>query len=257
MSHQKTKEDVIQNKKKAIKSVNKMLENLINDSSEKHLKKANLISYWIQDYVRFTQFEEKFNPTRLLSYKRGDVIRVNFGFRVGAEFGGLHYAVVLDKENPHNSNTLTVVPLSSLKADKAVHERDLSIGTEFYNLVDAKFKRQFTETKNKLDELSALNSVLRKIPEDQWTAETLAAFRNIDKQIDEILNTISSLAKDQQEIEKMKVGSIVKIEQITTISKMRIYTPKKSADFLSGIRLSSNAMSRINEKIKEFYIFSE
>lgn len=40
-----TKEDVIRNKKDAIKSLNKMLEYFINDSSEKHLKKANLISY--------------------------------------------------------------------------------------------------------------------------------------------------------------------------------------------------------------------
>ena len=55
----------------------------------------------------------------------------------------------------------------------------------------------------------------------------------------------------------MKTGSIAKIEQITAISKMRIYTPKKAADFLSGIRLSANTMSRINKKIKEFYIFDE
>ena len=59
------------------------------------------------------------------------------------------------------------------------------------------------------------------------------------------------------EIENMKTGSIAKIEQITAISKMRIYTPKKAADFLSGIRLSANTMSRINKKIKEFYIFDE
>ena len=55
----------------------------------------------------------------------------------------------------------------------------------------------------------------------------------------------------------MKEGSIAKIEQLTTISKMRIYVPKKSTDFLAGIRFSQNAMSRINAKIKELYIFDE
>ena len=257
MSRRITKEDVIQNKKRAIRSLNNMLERLINDSSDKHLKKANLVSYWIQDYVRFIQFEDSFDPTRLLSYKRGDIVRVNFGFRVGAEFGGLHYAVVLDKENPHNASTVMVAPLSSIKPDKPVHERDLSIGTEFYNLVSARFNQQLAEARNKFNELNAIIDALQKIPEDQQTAETTSTVNNLENQTEELTKAISFLERDKVEIENMKTGSIVKIEQITAISKMRIYTPKKSTDFLAGIRLSSNAMSRINEKIKEFYIFGE
>ena len=49
MSSEITKENVITNKKEAIKSLNKLLEYYINDPSGKHLKKANLISYWIKD----------------------------------------------------------------------------------------------------------------------------------------------------------------------------------------------------------------
>lgn len=257
MKKEFTKENVIQNKKNAIRSLNNMLERLINDSSDKHLKKANLISYWIQDYVRFIQFEETFEPTRLLSYKRGDIVRVNFGFRVGAEFGGLHYAVVLDKENPHSANTLMVAPLSSMKPDKPVHERDLYIGTEFYNLVSNRFEQQLTDTATKLIELCTITDALQKIPKDQLTAETANTITNFENQAKELKKAVSFLRRDKSEIENMKAGSIVKIEQITAISKMRIYTPKKAIDFLSGVHLSSNAMSRINEKIKEFYIFSE
>ena len=44
MSRPITKEDVIQNKKKAIRSMNNILEALINDSSNKHLKKADLLA---------------------------------------------------------------------------------------------------------------------------------------------------------------------------------------------------------------------
>lgn len=47
MSKELTKESVIQNKKESIKTLNKMLEFFINDPTGKHLKKANLISYWI------------------------------------------------------------------------------------------------------------------------------------------------------------------------------------------------------------------
>lgn len=92
MSKELNKDEVIRNKKKSIKALNKMLESFINDTSEKHLKKANLISYWLNSYTSYLQNEESFSPSRLIRYKRGSVVRVNFGFNVGKELGGLHYA---------------------------------------------------------------------------------------------------------------------------------------------------------------------
>ena len=115
MKKEFTKEDVIQNKKAAIKSLNKLLEGYINDPSGSRLKKANLISYWIKDYVRMINFEEKFDPTKNIAYKRGNIVKVDFGFNIGAEYGGLHYGVVLDNENAHNSPVVTVIPLTSTK----------------------------------------------------------------------------------------------------------------------------------------------
>ena len=118
MSAPITKEDVIKNKKESRKCINKMLEWFINDPTEKHLKKANLISYWLKDYVKMIGFEETFNPTKNIAYKRGNIVKVNFGFNVGAEYGGLHYGVVLDNHNAHNSPVVTVVPLTSMKDTK-------------------------------------------------------------------------------------------------------------------------------------------
>ena len=103
MAKEFTKDDVIQNKKEAIKSLNKMLEHFINDPTGKHLKKAHLLSYWIKDYVRMINFEEEFDPTRNISYKRGNIVKVDFGFNIGAEYGGLHYGIVLDNDNAHRS----------------------------------------------------------------------------------------------------------------------------------------------------------
>ncbi len=65
MSKEFTKEDVIQNKKEAIKCLNNLLEFYINDSSMKRLKKAHLISYWIKDYVRLINFEETFDSQNI------------------------------------------------------------------------------------------------------------------------------------------------------------------------------------------------
>lgn len=51
----------------------------------------------------------------------------------------------------------------------------------------------------------------------------------------------------------MKKGSIAIVNQITTVSKMRIYDPKTSSGVLAGITLSQEQMNKINDKIKELY----
>lgn len=47
------------------------------------------------------------------------------------------------------------------------------------------------------------------------------------------------------------------MEQITTVSKMRIYKPKNSSDLLYGVKFSDGAMDKINEKLKELYVYSK
>lgn len=257
MSKKITKENVIQNKKNSIRTLNALLEKYINSNDEKLLKKADLLSYWINSFATYIDYETAFNPKKLLSYKRGDIIRVNFGFRVGAEFGGLHYAVVLDKNSHHNSNTITVIPLTSFKPEKEIYDRDLFLGTELYNLVVSKFNTQYNLIHNKCSEIKSLADVLKDIPASSLTPEISSMIQNLNQQIIALNQSLDSLLRDKVEIDRMKMGSIAKIEQITTISKMRIYTPKKSADFLSGVHFSQNAMSRINSKIKELYIFDE
>ena len=96
MGRQLNKELVIQNKKEAIRELNNTLEKLINKGSDKYLKKADVISFWLKEYSNYIQNEENFNYKRVMHYKRGDVVQLNFGFNIGSEHGGLHYAIVLD-----------------------------------------------------------------------------------------------------------------------------------------------------------------
>ena len=139
MKKELTKEEVIQNKKEAIRALNNMLELYINSSNDKHLKKANLLSYWIKDYVRMIRFEENFEPTKNIAYKRGNLVKVNFGFRVGAEYGGLHYGIVLDNHNDHNSPVVTVIPLTSSKDTEEIHENNVELGNEVYRSLKIKY----------------------------------------------------------------------------------------------------------------------
>lgn len=66
---------------------------------------------------------------------------------------------------------------------------------------------------------------------------------------------IINLEKIEKEISQMKEGSIALINQITTVSKIRIYDPKNLNGVLSGITLSQEQMEKINNKIKDLYIF--
>lgn len=73
---------------------------------------------WMKIQNLYLQWEQNFDPTRLRKYSRGEIIFANFGFNVGAEFGGLHYAVVVE-DNNKSAGTVMVVPLSSLEEDES------------------------------------------------------------------------------------------------------------------------------------------
>lgn len=97
-----------------------------------NLKKANLLSYWFEDFAKYNLAEETFNPKLLKKYKRGSIIKANLGFNAGNEEGGLHYCIVLDKSNALSSGTLTVIPLTSIKENKKYNSTTLNLGDEIY-----------------------------------------------------------------------------------------------------------------------------
>ena len=97
----KSKDDIASHKGRAVHTLDSLLDKYIENENSSYLKKADLISYWLEEFSKYIEQEEDFDPGRIIRYKRGNVIRVNFGFRVGAEFGGLHYAVVIENQNDH------------------------------------------------------------------------------------------------------------------------------------------------------------
>ncbi len=271
MSKVKTKEEIINHKNTAINDFSLFMDSLIESSNPNDIKRANLISYWIKDFQQYILLEKSFDASKIKSYKRGDVIKVNLGFNVGSEQGGLRYAIVLDKDNKHNAKTITVIPLTSQKNNKEVNERDVPLGRELYNRLKSKYdsikdsiKPQHIKYEQALHHAQVLKDFMQKqspiapqplteTAEDlNWIDGLISFYNESLKELDE---KKQSLAKIDTELHKMRYGSIAKIEQITTISKQRIYDPKKSADVLAGIRFSDAAMDKINEKIKELYIF--
>lgn len=276
-----TKESVIQNKKEAIKSINKLLEQYINDPSEKHLKKANILSYWLKDFSKYIQNEEHFDPAKNISYKRGNIVKLNFGFNVGSEYGGLHYGVVLDKNNEHNSPVLTVIPLTSIKENKTVHPNSLNLGNDIYRMLKIKYDTISKALKEEQAEIEEELSLFRTLVDmANITVKELEECDQDSKEFNEKIIASSQYStaayklqkaweekerhnKEQQdylnkiglEISRMKEGSIALVNQITTVSKMRIFDPRNLKGVLSGISLTEENMEKINQKVKELYVF--
>lgn len=280
LSKEFTKEDVIQNKKSSIRSLNNLLEGFINDSSEQHLKKAHLISYWIKDYVRMISFEENFEPTRNIAYKRGNIVKLNFGFNIGNEYGGLHYGIVLDNKNAHNSPVVTVIPLTSQKDNKEIHANSVDLGNEIYRSLKIKYDTISKALKDEQEEIlsaqkaftvlvdlagESLEKYKQSDDKDTCQAELQKAEKYLEatKKLEQLWQDKEAHNKAQQEyldkigleISRMKEGSIALVNQITTISKMRIFDPRNIRGVLSGVSLSEENTEKINQKIKDLYVF--
>ena len=249
------KENVIKNKNEAIKILNNYLDTCISTDT-KHLKKANLISYWLKDYIRYIENEETFSCDKLKKYNRGDIVKVNLGFNIGNEEGGLHYCVVLDVINAKKYSTLTVVPLTSQKTNKTIPNSAILLGTEIYDNLSIKNKNlkenAIKKSKEYADELKII-SALPESNEDEKIIKNVK-LNNISEKMKLLKNDIDLIDKVEKEISQMKNGSIALINQITTISKQRIYNPKSDVDVLAGIRLSNNSLDLIDEKIKKLFI---
>ena len=280
MSKELDKQSVHSNKDSALRALNDFLDDLC-DGSNGDLKKANLISHWIKEYVSYLKFEGTFDPKRNISYKRGDIVKINFGFNVGSEYGGLHYAVVLDNNNAQSSPVITVIPLTSQKQGKRIHPNDVDLGNELYISLKAKYDALSKSLDEKsvivsslmqkanslnLESAEACSRVDFSIHEyDQMT--NYVEYAEIESSLSAVLETLQAeqqeialqkaiLGKIGNEIARMKGGSVALVNLIGTVSKMKIFDPKATGDVLSGIRLSSSNMEKINDKVNQLYVCS-
>ncbi len=112
---------VKQNEELMVEMMQKLtgLQNTIESMGE---KRGKIFIDWIETCNKYLQWEETFDPKYLRSYKRSEIVFAHFGFNVGSEFGGLHYAVVV-KDSSKSDPLVNVVPLSSL--EKGIVEEDI------------------------------------------------------------------------------------------------------------------------------------
>ena len=249
------KEDAIKNKNEAIKMMINYLDNCLEIDDNANIKKVNLISYWLKDYIKYIKDEKNFNPTNLKTYERGDIIKVNLGFNIGSEMGGLHYCVVIDKKNNRNSPVVTVIPLSSQKTDK-INKNSIILGNDIYNKLVEKSNKLLEDNKIEIKEnKNKLLIEIKRLTENNATTDEIYLKTNeLKNNIAEAYKKLELAKKINKEVQKMKYGSIAIINQIRVVSKQRIYDPKTQFDILSGIKLSDENLNLIDVKMKKMFI---
>lgn len=287
MSKQKSDAELTKHNQKAIQITKDFLDSLVSSDNIKDKGRADKLSYWLEDYIKFLKYEKEFTPRKLPKYKRGQVIKVHLGYNIGSEEGGLHYAIVLDKNNSVNSPVVTIVPLTSLKPNVDVSNirsalGDIFLGNELYRSLDSKFKFLWLHISSEIEqcrsdlkvfdkEEAELETLFNEKIAEVANVETIQGFTEvmaefdkkkqdlqdlntkIKKRIENLEKEHSSLTRTGKEIEKMKIGSIALVNQITTISKIRIYDPKNQYDILSNIRISNEALDKIDNALTSMF----
>ena len=247
MSKTKSTDELHSHKKQALQNVEDYLNKLIASEDSHDNGKADKLCYWLKDWMTFLDFEKSFSPMSLRRYKRGEIVKVHLGFNVGSEEGGLHYAVVLDKNNAKSSPVITIIPLTSVKPHTDVTKLkngSIFLGNELFAMLKSKISSETKNLKEKIKELQELVNELNDENSDNHMAI-------IDPKLDIANRDLELLDKMKAEVLKMKCGSIALVNQITTISKIRIYDPKTDHDILSGIRLSNEKLDLIDDEIQK------
>lgn len=166
------------------------------------------------------EYETKTNQT-YKTYKRGTIIKVDFGVNLGSEMSQVHFAIVLNNyDNPQN-NILTVVPLTSKPSKFNLDLENLVID----KLID-KIKKELVKIgiKEEMD-FKDIKSTISEETKIRKLYTLLSYYRSNQK------NTYACCSL------------------ITTISKTRIFKPINEYDFICKERCSEKVMNKIDNEI--------
>ena len=162
MSKRMTTDELKRHIADALGELDELLNSWLYSSNEIDQKRAQIMSYWIKTYTGMIRRENEFNPASLPRLARRQIVNVDFGFRVGSELGGLHYAVVLDKANSVNGDTVTVIPLGSLKERHKASRNKIILEDGIFAALDEKAQNQVDEARKLMDSVAtdpALKSI--------------------------------------------------------------------------------------------------
>ena len=157
------------------------------------------------------------------TYKRGTIIRADFGVNIGSEMSQVHFAIVLNNyDNPKN-NVLTVIPLTSKPS-----KYNLDLKNFVINKLIEKIKKELV--KIGIDEEFDIGSKKLNIEDETKIRK---------------LYTVLTYYKGN------KMNTYACSSLITTISKSRILKPINEYDFVGKEKCPKEVMDKIDKELIE------
>ena len=141
----------------------------------------------------------------------------------------IFYIKIYTYDNTRNG-ALNIIPLTSRKDNKKYDSSSVNLGKELYNVFQEKVKKEKQKLQQILNELEKIEDIPINI-------------QNI------IEKEQKYIEKMEKEIGKMKKDSIALINQITTISKQRIFKDTVRRN----VKISSESLDLIDKQIIKFF----
>ena len=207
-------------------------------------KRAALLYYWLRDYRHYLKNEHTFSPNFYPSFERGNIVNVNLGFNLGSEMGGLHYGIVITPSNRKNPN-LIILPMTSIKPTRnemQLRPTEVYIGQELFHMIQGKYSALHISI------TTEIKTIKRLLDDAVIEGDSL---KKLDRRVQKLNKQADLLRKTHQKLQVLKKGSIVEVNQIRTVSKMRLVDPTNEYDILYGLKISPPYLNAIDKKIFE------
>lgn len=78
-----------------------------------HHPKFEKLGNWIEKESTIFKNEAEHKKMNKPNFKRGEIIKVDFGINLGSELSNTHFAIVLNSDDNNNVDNITVLPLTS------------------------------------------------------------------------------------------------------------------------------------------------
>lgn len=108
-------ENTIENNK-----ISKMKNDLITKSYERYKNifnsghiKFKKLDYWLDKESSIFENEIIEKDCSFPKFKRGEIIKVDFGINIGTELSNTHFAIVLNSDDSNYNDNITVMPITS------------------------------------------------------------------------------------------------------------------------------------------------
>lgn len=246
----------------------------LNEELEKIRKlnflQAENIEKWLKIYFSSAINENSNNryEKMLPNISRGQILAVNFGYGIQSEFRNFHYCAALH-DSPRKTSKITVIPITSKE-----HPHQIDIGYEMADSLETiirdKERSAFWKPYRELEEqykgitdikfgTPAIGSYSTVYP------NCTAHIKNLQiefKLLSERLNTLDAeatlnkLLLNLKEFDdflnsspKLLKHSYLRVDDITTISKARIVSPKNLKHPLYKLKLSNETLNKIDSEI--------